>query len=317
MRQHTYRWMSGLAMACLLVPQVRAVSIQFDYTYDTGFFADAERRALLEQAGSYYLGFSDTLSAITPQSGDGWSVWFNNPSNLGSGLVRQQNLSVAADTLTVFVGGSAMGSGVLGYAMSGLLDSVTGSGAFVDAVYTRGQANATGVSATDYGWWGGAISFNSDANWYWGETADGLDGAHNDFLTTAIHELAHLFGYGSADSWFNQIEDGLFTGEASVASYGTWVPVGGGGAHWAEGVMSTVDGMVQETLMDPSTPAGVRQLLTDLDYAGLQDIGWEVSAVPVPPALWLFGSGLAALAWPGASRRRTAVERASKRQVAL
>ena len=301
MRQRVKRWLCGGVALWAASGQASAVSIQFDYTYDNGYFDDPLRRERLQQAAGYYLSLQDLLTPIAPGSGDSWTVWFNNPSSLGSGLVQQQNLAVAPDTLRVFVGGSAMGSGVLGYAMSGILTDVTGSEAFVDSVYTRGQENATGASATDYGWWGGAIAFNSDVNWHWGDTTAGLDAGSNDFLTTAIHELAHLFGYGSADSWFNSIDAGLFTGEAAVAVYGGPVPVSE--AHWAEGVMSTVAGIPQETLMDPSTPAGVRQLPTALDYAGLTDIGWQVTAVPLPGALGLFLLGAGPLAWLGLRRR--------------
>lgn len=46
--------------------------------------------------------------------------------------------------------------------------------------------------------------------------------------------------------------------------------------------------------MDPSTPAGERQLPTALDYAGFADIGWQVSAVPEPVgwAMLLSGFGV-------------------------
>ena len=47
--------------------------------------------------------------------------------------------------------------------------------------------------------------------------------------------------------------------------------------------------------------------LRELDFAGLKDMGWEVSsvtAVPIPAAAWLFLSGLAGLF--GFARRRMA-----------
>ncbi len=271
---------------------IHAIQIQFDYTYDDGFFDDQQRRDRLQQAAGFYSAFTDNLTAINTSGGDQWSVQFNNPSNLGA-QIQEHNMMVSADTLTVFVGGSAMGSGVLGFGTTGTLFNVSGSMGFVDSVFSRGQNNAIGAAATDYGTWGGAISFNSDVNWHWGETVAGLDNSNNDFLTTAAHELGHLLGYGSADSWFNQMDNGLFSGEASVAAYGELVPVGP--AHWAEGVMSTYNGIDQETMMDPSTPGGIRQLPTALDYAGFEDIGWQVSAVPLPGAFWLMFSGMGAL----------------------
>ena len=56
--------------------------------------------------------------------------------------------------------------------------------------------------------------------------------------------------------------------------------------------MSLVGDRVQETLMDPSTARGMRELPTALDYAALADIGWQVSAVPEPGAALLMGCGL-------------------------
>ena len=46
--------------------------------------------------------------------------------------------------------------------------------------------------------------------------------------------------------------------------------------------------------MDPTLTSGRRKVFTDLDLAALKDVGWEVSAapVPLPPAIVLFGSAL-------------------------
>jgi hypothetical protein len=101
----------------------------------------------------------------------------------------------------------------------------------------------------------------------------------NDFLSVAIHEMAHLLGLGSAPSWDTYVSGGQFIGTNSVASYGGNVPLYSD-HHWAEGTMSTVKGVTQEAAMDPSITVGTRKLFTDLDYAGLADVGWETAAVP-------------------------------------
>lgn len=306
----------ALALAGLILTQpAQALTIEFDYTYDTkGFFTDLltgapiiERRAILTQAASFYSGFTDSLSAITPQAGDQWSVQITHPS-LGGGAITLSNLEIAADTLRIYVGGSTSAPGVLGFANTGFNLTATGSDAFVDAVTTRGQENTTGPSATDYGVWGGMIWFNAANNWYFGSDTSGLTAGHPDFLTTATHELGHILGYGEADSWLAQINNGAFTGTASVEAYGGDVPLDQYGNHWAKGIMSTYNGVAQETLMDPSTKTGTRELPTILDYAAFKDIGWQVnvSAVPEPDSLVLFIAGVSLLGI--ASRRRQAIK---------
>ena len=288
----------------------QALVIEFDYTYDTrGFFTDlatgapiVERRALLEQAASFYSGFTDSLAAIAPQAGDSWSVQITQPS-LGGPAITLSNLSIAADTIRIYAGGSNSAPGVLGFANTGFNLSASGSAAFVDAVTTRGQANAVGADATDYGTWGGMIWFNAANAWFFDSDPAGLTPGNPDFLTTATHEIGHILGFGEADSWRSQIdENGYFTGANSVAAYGDRVPLDQYGVHWASGTMSTYAGLPQQTLMDPSTRSGTRELPTVLDYAGFTDIGWQVSAVPEPQHAALFG--MAALLVLAAARRR-------------
>ena len=279
-----------------------SLNIEFDYSYDTqGLFTNPltsapilERRALLNTAASFYSGFTDHLSAIAPQTGDSWSVSFGNPSSVGS-AVTLNNAYIDNNTIRIYVGGSASAPGVLGFAGTGYNLSANGSTEFVDAVNNRGQANASGSNASDYGVWGGSIWFNTSQNWYFGESTDGLSPGHPDFLTTATHEIGHILGFGEADSWFSQIENGLFTGSASISEYGSAVPVDQFDSHWAEGTLSAYLDSEQEAMMDPTTPFGEGQLPTHLDYAGFSDIGWQVTTVPVPSALWLFGSGLLGL----------------------
>lgn len=304
--------MAMLAAALFSAAPAQALIIEFDYTYDTrGFFTDSvtrapfvARRALMEQAASFYAGFTDSLAAIAPQAGDNWSVKITHPS-LGGPPITLSNLTIAADTIRIYAGGSNSAPGVLGFANTGFNLTANGSAEFVDAVTTRGQANTSGANATDYGTWGGMIWFNAANDWHFGSDPAGLAPGTPDFLTTAIHEIGHILGFGEADSWLAQIDgNGFFTGAHSVAAHGGPVPVDQFDSHWAEGTMRFYNGLPQETLMDPSTPRGERQLPTVLDYAGFADIGWQVSAVPEPQQAALFGAG--ALFVLTAARRRAA-----------
>lgn len=56
--------------------------------------------------------------------------------------------------------------------------------------------------------------------------------------------------------------------------------------------MSEVGGVAQEAAMDPNITTGTRKRFKDLDVAGLRDVGWETTVVPVPAALPLVSSAL-------------------------
>jgi hypothetical protein len=101
--------------------------------------------------------------------------------------------------------------------------------------------------------------------------------------------LAHVLGFGIADSFLDKISGSNFVG-ADTGS----VALNGGKDHWAEGTLSTVDGISQEAAMDPSLTVGTRKNFTVLDFAAMKDIGWEVAAVPEADtwSMLLVGLGL-------------------------
>jgi hypothetical protein len=274
-----------------------AITINLDYSYDTnGFFTDSSRRDLMQSAASYFESrLTDSLSAITSSGGNNMTASFYSPTD-GS-LTSVSNFSVAADTITIFVGGYAMSGSTLGRGGFGGW-SATGTSAFFDTIRHRGQSDDMyGSTATEFNPWGGSISFNTDySNWYFDSdpsTDEAFSGS--DFYSVALHELGHVLGLGTADSWDNLINSSdEFTGTNAVATYSGNVPVTSDGVHWDYGTMSFVDGVAQEAAMDPNVTTGTRKRFTDLDNAALDDIGWDVAAtaVPLPPALFLFAGGL-------------------------
>jgi hypothetical protein len=97
-----------------------------------------------------------------------------------------------------------------------------------------------------------------------------------DFLSVAEHEIGHVLGIGTSNAWFDDVSStGQFTG-ATVRAENGGSPVSldpnSGFAHWRSGTRS---GGLPAT-MDPSLRAGTRALFTTLDYAALNDIGWQV-----------------------------------------
>lgn len=288
--------------ALILAPTAQAIAIHFDYSLDTsGFFANnATAKSLMEAAGNYWGShLADNLVAITSEGGNSYAAVVALPSSAGS-TTTLENFSVAANTVTVFVSGSSgLGVNVLAQGGPGGYYA-SGTEGFVNAVIDRGQPSVTvGQGATDFAPWGGSISFNATSAWYFDadpKTSEPFGGSLSDFYSVALHELGHVLGFGTADSWRHWVSNGLFNGPAAEAVHGGAIALSGDSAHWAEATQGLVDGFAQEAAMDPTNTQGTRKLVTDLDLAAMSDIGWQVSSVPVPGAVWLLGSALAVLA---------------------
>lgn len=288
-----------------------AITINLDYSYDSSsFFADSSRRSLMQSAASYFESrLTDDFEAITSSGSNSMTAQFWNPS--GTGSISVNNFSVAADTITVYVGAKNHSGSTLATGGYGGWEA-TGTSSFFDTIYHRGESSymyndpTAGEIAAEFNPWGGTISFDTDSTWYFDDdlsTTESFTGS--DFYSVALHELGHILGLGSADSWDNLINgSNEFTGVNSVAENSGNVPLTSDGAHWAEDTMSFVDGVAQEAAMDPNLTVGTRKLFTVLDWAALDDIGWDVmpTSVPLPPALFLFAGGL--LGFFGLSKHR-------------
>ena len=252
-------------------PTAGPLSIRFDYSMDSsGFFGSQERRNSLQFAANSIISkFSDQLTAIQPTGSDQWTAKFLNPAT-GAQDTRN-NLVIPANEILIFAGARGLNSGELGRGEKGGFNASSTSQAFLDAVKARGQTGALLSTATDFGPWGGTIAFSSTANWHFGLTTDGLDSNRFDFVSVASHELMHSLGFGLANSWNAKVSGG-FTGVNSVAISGkSPVPLNDV-SHWAIG--TTNNG--QPAAMSPESTNGQRKLPTRLDFAGMQDIGWQL-----------------------------------------
>jgi len=269
------------------------VQIQFDYRFDSsGFFDAPERRAVLNAAANEFSSrLTDSLSPIISSGSNTWNALVIRPDTGTMELLA--DIMVPANTVTIFVGGRSLGTDLLGIGEVGGL-SLQGAADWRELVRARGQS---GAPFNDFGPWGGSIGFDSNpaTDWYFDPdplSLDDLPPETDDFFTVAQHELGHLFGIGFAASWSLQSESGLFAGPNSSLVFEGPVPLDSSGNHWADGTISRVFGtdVVQETLMAPELAPGTRKFLTDLDMAGLRDIGWTV--VPEPEVVVLFAVGL-------------------------
>lgn len=283
-------------------PAIANIDIVFDYTYDSSnFFADSTRQSLLNAAASVFeQRFGDTLSGITPSGSNHFDLNFDNPSLPPSSSPNLFNTvssdySVATNEVVVFVGSYNMGSDTLGTGGPGGFYA-TGTQSFVDNASGRGQAGALATVATDFGPWGGTLSFNNNsaANFYFDPdlTSDN-DISGYDFYSVAVHELAHLLGFGTTSSYYNDVSGSTFTGDTVVSLAGSQPLDLSDKAHWENGLLFNQ----QEVAMDPDIGQNVRKRFTELDFAAMKDIGWEVSPVPEAETWGMLLAGLGLLGW--------------------
>jgi hypothetical protein len=254
-----------------------SVTIQIDYSLDTNHFFDtAAKKDVMQLAASTLgSGLSDSLLPIAPQGTNQWTASIINPATGGTSLFP--NLNVPGDTLIVYAGGRPLDGSELGEGGPGGYQ-VSGSPDWQNVVAARGQTGALATPPTDFGPWGGSVSFDTNANWYFGTSTTGLGATQTDFLSVACHELGHLLGVGTAPSWNAQVGTDGFVGTHAVAEYGQGdaVPLNGDNEHWAPGTQD--HGPL--AAMNPSLAPGKRTPFTHLDWAALQDIGWNANPQP-------------------------------------
>src|SRR5438128_8804220 len=125
-------------------------AIVVDYSLDvTGKFSSPAARQVLEEAGHVFADrIVDPLTGIMPGVVGGvtntWDAVFPDP---GTGnLTSQKDLTIAGNTIVIYVGGYDLPAGVLGRGGPG---GFSGSGTmqFVQNLRTRGQAGAGGAAA--------------------------------------------------------------------------------------------------------------------------------------------------------------------------
>jgi hypothetical protein len=245
-----------------------SISVQFDYSLDTAQFFTSEKRAVLQAAADSVVSqLGDNLTAVTVSGNNHYTATIFNPETLSDTTFSDRD--IPADTLLIFVGTANFGP--LGLSRPTSVDA-TGGNAFVDRATNRGQGDTTTFAARDFGPIGGSISFDANpfGGWYFGTDPNAINGA-NDFFSVAAHEVCHVLGVGSAPSWTNQISGTTFNGPAVVYERGSAAPLNGGKDHF----QSSLTDNGQEVAMDPELTQGTKKNLTGLDYAALDDIGWE------------------------------------------
>jgi hypothetical protein len=275
--------MAGVAvMVCAGRAAEGKVTFTLDYSmdpaggiFDTSTPDGQAARGVMQRAAQVLSDrILDNLTAITPGGGNTWSPRVVNPAT--GLLVTPGVTSVGANEIRVYVGSQSLGLNTeVGVAYAGT--AVVGGGqSFVDNAASRGQAGALATPKTDYGPWGGSISFDWDTNWYVGQAATGLTPNKMDLFTVAVHELVHLLGFSASQpSYANLAPGSTFNGANAKATNGGVAPTVSG-SHWLNMTSRVgIGGAAQTSLMDAALPSGVRRRVTLLDWAALDDLGWS------------------------------------------
>ena len=271
-----------------LLQSASALTIKIDYTYDTNnFFNTTERRAAIEAVAKFFGdAIQDNLLEIDNAQFNQatWSADFIHPE---TGLTESiSNLIVPEDTVIVYVGARNLGESILGRAGPGGF-SAGGFPPWFARIRGRGQTDAESDTAslrTDYSLWGGSIAFDVDTTWNFSLTDNN---AGFEFVSVALHEMGHVLGVGTADSWNNLVNgSGLFTGsnvfnslgfnpEAATGHFGN-VNIALNSSHY--GSFGASHGILRPALMLPvlSDTGNNYDVFTDADLAALVDIGWEI-----------------------------------------
>jgi hypothetical protein len=253
-RPRPTRRVAGTAAAEVLEDRVLpAITILVDYSLDTvGFFNNPKAREAIESVAA------ELGSRLTHHIGELLPGYYKTlkPSTLSYDYVYS---SAPADTLRLFAGGTAVnGPDTSILAQCGSIDSL--STRHFD--FTREYAPFTTTMAVGTIW-----------NWDFDGTNTAPDAY--DFKAVMRHELMHGLGIGQSDTWYQYVTfDGtnnVFTGPTARAVEGgrnpQTTPAGfDGAAHFNQGEYS----LMQPFYSDIRRP-------TALDWAALNDIGWEVS----------------------------------------
>lgn len=299
----------AIVLSTLLLTQgARSIEIDLRYDYDTnGFFNQPGAKETLRMVADYYEALiHDSLQGIDNTqwpSGNTWSAVFEHPGTGSETSIA--NLKVPADTIIIFAGGRSLGTPAGRGGFGGYYYSSNQIG-WSNLLAARGQSGALNTPKTDFGPWGGAITFNTASPWNF--SVSGPVNSTLPFVSIALHELGHVLGIGSAPSWQAKVSGTSFTGAYAKQAYGgVNVPLHPGGAHWRDdaqcvlpdgyvpgepnnvlskafGSFGAPHGFAQIALMDPGTcTAGAfHKVMTDLDLAALRDIGWQLE----PPLAW-------------------------------
>jgi hypothetical protein len=229
--------------------------IEIDYRFDTKGWFTPLRRATLEAAAEVW---STIIQSEFPDIAVGTRTPnVRNPST--GGTVRTFVTDRAIDDVTIFAGARELGGTTL--ALSGP------SGYFVGESRYEGDAFQP---------WIGSMAFDTTTDWYVDRTLDSttdIPKDQQDFFSTALHEIAHVLGFGTSRAFSRLTTSSGFGGSSTkTQNGGSALPL-----DRSEHIRNDYTfGGVGEPLMTPFAQRGKRKQATVLDIAVLNDLGHTV-----------------------------------------
>ena len=242
---------------------------------------------------------NDTLDPVPVSAETSWEHAIDNPG--GGGKTTVGGVPLAANEIIIYVGGKELGRDASGREVAGF------GGPFIPSVKSnlnlnsltpdqlariqdyqlllrsRGEHSSLSGSRTEFGIFGGTITFDTSTNWHFGGAA-GLDADEQSFVSIAAHELIHVFGFGAdyftgqpaaarfETPWHAYANGNQFRGPAATAAYdGSGSPPISSN-HWDQSL--TDNG--RTPLLVPAIDTGENVLMTGLDLAILDDLGYDV-----------------------------------------
>ncbi len=242
----------------LTAPAKNGFNIRFDYRFDTLNWFDSQKRAVLDAAASIW---SKIIQDEFENIKAGTTIHASHPT---TGALQTFKLDTEIDDLLVF-------------AYANNMDGTGGQLAEAGATAYVGDRNTASIFQP----WLGEIEFDASEPWYINASTDAavkVPGFEADMLSVAVHELGHILGVTSSIAAFRAKVNasGEFIGEkASAINGGRPIPLDSKRAHIRDGF--EVPGL-GENALDPQLAKGTRKLLTVLDAAMLDDIGYTVDA---------------------------------------
>ena len=270
-----------------------AISIVLDYSYDTGSYFSDERKYIAEQAAYAFESRlqSESFGHLDPAqygSSINFYVSTKNPTSMASLQMNPANATSEGNKfgdenkIVILMGAKSVGTTnqYLAVANSGFGYSGVNDGTFLN--YWQNTRNST----SNFDSVGGSISFNSSYTFY-DDTdltthTDATTSGLPDFYSVMVHEIGHIMGFSNVwDAWNNNLSGNNWTGTNGKAAYSNQnVPMDAASKSHFGTLNTSHIGCACHPSMNTTSPNNTRRGFSELDFALLKDIGYNVSSSP-------------------------------------